>query len=360
MAEIAFLTDAPRVAGSETWLLAYLPRLQRHGLEVKLYLSARRELDEYAKRMSEAGVPVSRYKNLSDSIPELGRAQLRVTQAWQSQTYNSLYAHLPGPNASVIHDQLEYHYPYGLRYLYRLGYRMTKARALRKTDILITVSEWSRQFLQKHLGFPKVVSVRNGVDVERFKPLPEQRHELRAGYGFSRFTVLVPGRMAPEKNPLTSLRVARLSPDLDFVFVGDDNSGTGRLAKQLAKRWGLRNVRFLGKRWDMPELYQAADAVLQPTLAENQSLVTLEAMASGLPVVTTPIPSQAELINHEHEGLLIPARPEALAKALRELAHDPGLAARLGAAARARILNNHTLEHSANTLAKVLARLIQH
>jgi len=40
----------------------------------------------------------------------------------------------------------------------------------------------------------------------------------------------------------------------------------------------------------MPELYRAADAMLLPTLGENQSLATLEAMASGLPVVTTPIP----------------------------------------------------------------------
>jgi len=213
--------------------------------------------------------------------------------------------------------------------------------------------------MEQYLGLSKVLSVCNGVDAERFKPNPQQREALRQGYGFRHFTVLVPGRMALEKNALASIRTARLAPELEFVFVGDDDSSIGMTVKWLARYWRLNNVRFLGKRWDMPQLYQAADAVLQPTLAENQSLVTLEAMASALPVVTTPIPSQAELITHEHDGLLVPAHPEALAEVLRKLAHSSALTARLGAAARTRILNNHTLEHSTDALAQVLARLIQ-
>lgn len=60
----------------------------------------------------------------------------------------------------------------------------------------------------------------------------------------------------------------------------------------------------------MPELYRAADAVLLPTLGENQSLATLEAMASGLPVITTPIPAQAELIQDGLTGRLVPPGPQ--------------------------------------------------
>jgi glycosyltransferase involved in cell wall biosynthesis len=278
-------------------------------------------------------------------------------QAWQAQTYGWAFAHLPRPNIAVVHDQLEYHYPYGLRPLFRLGYRLSKARALRNADAVITVSQWGEKHLRR-LGLTKVFSVPNGVDVERFKPCPKRRPELRTGFAFRRFTVLVPGRMSPEKNPFAALSAARSSPDLDFVFVGDDDSQTGYLVKQLARVWKLENVRLWGKRWDMPELYQAADAVLQPTLAENQSLVTLEAMSSGLPVISSPIPAQAELIEDGVNGLLVPAQPGPIARAVRELAADPAKARRLGESARARVLQRHRLEASATSLAQVLHRLI--
>ncbi|PZA07017.1 MULTISPECIES: glycosyltransferase family 4 protein [unclassified Meiothermus] len=353
MVEVAFLTDAPRVAGSETWLLAYLPLLRQHGLEPTLYLSTHPALDGYAQRLAEAGVALRRYERLEGAFPAMGQAHLRVIQAWQPRTYGRAFAHLPRPNAAVIHDQLEYHYPYGLRPLFRLGYCLSKARALRNADALITVSEWGESHLRR-LGLSKVFSVPNGVDVERFKPCPKRRPELRTGFGFRRFTVLVPGRMSPEKNPLAALSAARFSPDLDFVFVGDDDSQTGHLVKRLARVWKLENVRFWGKRWDMPALYQAADAVLQPTLAENQSLVTLEAMSSGLPVVSSPIPAQAELIRDGVEGLLVPPHPKALAKALEMLAGDPQKSNALGKAARARVLERHTLQHSVSRLAQAL------
>ena len=358
MAEVAFLTDAPRVAGSETWLLAYLPLLKHYGLEPTLYLSNRPSLDIYAQRLTEAGVALRRYERPAEVMPALCTARLRVVQAWQPHTYSWAFGHLPRPNVSVIHDQLEYYYPYGLRQLFRLGYRLSKAHALRNADAVITVSQWGEKHL-RHLGLTKVFSVPNGVDVERFKPCPKRRPELRTGFGFRRFTVLVPGRMSPEKNPLASLSAARLSPDLDFAFVGDDDSSTGHVIKRLARQWKLGNVQFWGKRWDMPELYQAADAVLQPTLAENQSLVTLEAMASGLPVVSSPIPAQAELIRDGVEGLLVPPYPKALAKALGILASNPQKSGALGCAARARVLERHTLQHSVSRLAQVLLGLLE-
>ncbi len=113
----------------------------------------------------------------------------------------------------------------------------------------------------------------------------------------------------------------------------------------------LRNVHCLGRRNDMPELYRAVDAMLLPTLGENQSLATLEAMASGLPVVTTPIPAQKEVIRHGKAGLLIPPRPSALAYALQNLPKQ------LGEEARTYVLAHHTLEASAKQLSKTLEEI---
>ncbi|RTH98701.1 hypothetical protein CSW28_08900 [Thermus scotoductus] len=68
--------------------------------------------------------------------------------------------------------------------------------------------------------------------------------------------------------------------EVDCLCAGDDDSPLGALSRGLKGSVGLGNVRFWGRREDMPELYRAADAVLLPTLGENQSLATLEAMAS--------------------------------------------------------------------------------
>ena len=74
------------------------------------------------------------------------------------------------------------------------------------------------------------------------------------------------------------------------------------------------------------------------------------AMASGLPVVTTDIPAQAELVQDGVTGLTVPAQPDVLARALRALAAHPERTQEFGRAARDFVLSRHTLEH---TVAKV-------
>lgn len=178
---------------------------------------------------------------------------------------------------------------------------------------MITVSEWGAEYLRRHHRMTQVHAVPNGVDTVKFRPGdPQERAALRERLGFKGFTVLNPARMSIEKNHPAVIATAWQAPELHFVLVG-----TGYLEPAL-KRAAPRNVTFLGKRHDMPDLYRAADVVLQPTIAENQSLATLEALSSGTPVVTNDIPAQRELIRMGQEGLLVrggapatrrPARP---------------------------------------------------
>jgi UDP-glucose:(heptosyl)LPS alpha-1,3-glucosyltransferase len=93
---------------------------------------------------------------------------------------------------------------------------------------------------------------------------------------------------------------------------------------------------------DVPLVYQASDAFLLPSAYESFSLVTFEAAASGLPVLTTPVSGVRELIDDGRNGLLIERDAEGIAARLRELAADPELRARLGAAARASALDYST------------------
>ena len=343
---VLFLTDARRIGGSEIYLKEMLPRLKRLGLEAEAALPLAEGNRPIREALAAEGVPVHAYRDLEELPQNVDRV---VASAWYPQSYPRFFALYPRLTL-LVHDQIEIFYPLGGRYLYRLGYRLLQVPNLKRAEEVITVSRWAARWLEEVHGVKSVRAVPNGVDVERFRPpLPGEKAALRERYGLRGFTVLVPARMSPEKNHLAVLLTARLLPQVDFLLVG-----TGELLglwQKTARLLRLGNVRFLGRREDMPELYRAADAVLLPTLGENQSLATLEAMASGLPVVTTPIPAQRELVEHNRTGLLAPPRPSLLAKALEQaLIHG----ASLGAEARHFVAAHHSLEIGATRLAHVL------
>ncbi|RTH04582.1 glycosyl transferase, partial [Thermus scotoductus] len=338
------LTDAKTVGGSEIYLKEMLPRLRQLGLEAEAALPLA-EGNAWIRQALEArGVPVHAYRSFED-LP-LGYDRV-VASAWYPQSYRKFFKRFPRLTL-LLHDQIEIFYPLGLRYLYRLGYRLLQVPNLVRAEAVITVSHWAARWLEEVHGVRRVYSVPNGVDTDQFRPpAPGEKEALRERYGLKRFSVIVPARMSAEKNHLAVLLTARLLPEVDFLLVG-----TGELMgvwQKTARLLNLKNVRFLGRRTDMPELYRAVDAMLLPTLGENQSLATLEAMASALPTVSTPIPAQQELIVSGQTGLLTPPWPSALARALQNLPLH------LGKQARAHVLAHHTLEKSAHTLASVLA-----
>lgn len=349
------MTDAPRVAGSEVWLRDLLPLLAQYQIEASLFLPKRATLEPFAQTLAGSGVALHWYDH-QDELPGLTKDfDLRVVQAWEPSSYARLLPKLMAPRLVVSHDQLDYHYAAPIRAAYREIFRVTKARLIQQADGVITVSGWATQFLTQTMRLPHVQGMTNGANIEKFRPANEtERSELRDSLGFDRFTVLVPGRFTFEKNQMVAVLAARYAPELDFVFVGDMDSGLGAIAQRTQQLLRLGNVRFLGRRHDMPELYRAADVLLQPTLAENQSLVTLEAMSSGLPVVTTDIPAQAELVCDGIDGLCVGAQPHLVAAALRALAAHPAKARAMGASARQRVLQRHTTANSAAQLAALL------
>lgn len=304
---------------------------------------------DFRASLADRGVRVHAYRALSQ-VP--GGFDLTLLSSWNPRGYRKYYRELRPPFVSLVHDQLMLHVPGLPQLLYRTAYDWLQAGDIRQAAHVITVSHWAAGHLRRHHRIEHVDAVPNGVNVEKFRPaLPGERETLRAGLGFSRFTVLVPARLSLEKNHLSVLGVARAAPELDFVLVG-----SGYL-EPLLRQLASPNVRLLGQRQDMPGLYRAADVVWQPTIAENQSLATLEALASGAPVVTNDIPAQRELITFGQEGLLVAGGVPGYVQALRALAARPELRARMGERARARVLAGHTLTQNAGRLAEVLHRL---
>jgi glycosyltransferase involved in cell wall biosynthesis len=118
--------------------------------------------------------------------------------------------------------------------------------------------------------------------------------------------------------------------------------------KPQVQRLGLEGrVRFLGHRNDVPDLLAAADLLALPSLNEGAAGVVIEAMALGVPVVASDLPSLREVTEDGTSGLLVPvASPDALARAIERLLDDQPLARVLGTRGREIFERRFTLDRS--------------
>ena len=168
-------------------------------------------------------------------------------------------------------------------------------------------------------------------------------------------------RHHPVKDQATLLRGFALAaphlPGVDLLMVGD-----GPLRHELellaVELRIVDRVKFLGIRSDIPAIMKAADAFALTSVSEAASLTLLEAMASALPVVATNVGGNMELARHDHEGLLFPRADAAgFAAALVRLFTEPGLAAKLGDAGRARARERYQLSRTVEEYYALYRRL---
>lgn len=218
--------------------------------------------------------------------------------------------------------------------------------AARKATAVTAVSEAVRLHLLAH-GFSsdRVLALPNGIDIETIaRAEPVSRGRL--GLPEDARVLLFVGRLTRQKGLDILLNafsmVAAEAPEAQLLVAGDGEDR--RELEDLAEWLGLgRRVHFLGRRDDVPGLLKAAEACVLPSRWEGLSLVLLEAMAAGRPIVATRVEGHQEVLTEGRTGLLVePQSPDALASALRRLLADAPLAARLGAAARDRVSREFT------------------
>ncbi|MDY6788636.1 MAG: glycosyltransferase family 4 protein [Candidatus Nanohaloarchaea archaeon] len=162
--------------------------------------------------------------------------------------------------------------------------------------------------------------VRNGVDTDRFRPMPERREELREKWSVEGEGILICALHRHNKGHKYLFEAASELEEENTVMV----TGTGPLTDQLkekADETGV-NAEFYGRVPDseLPELYAAADLFCLPSWAEGLPLAILEAMSAGLPVVLSDISDNRELVEKAKCGVTVPPKdPESLEKALRNV-----------------------------------------
>ena len=175
-----------------------------------------------------------------------------------------------------------------------------------------------------------LTQIYNGIDTSIFSPEGKQA-DLRQELGLAHETTLIAcvGRLDPIKNHAGLIQafhqVRQTFPESALLIVGGGPEGERLEALQTP------GVYFLGGRYDIPDVLRAVDVFALASFNEGISNTILEAMATGLPVVSTAAGGTPELISHEHNGLLAkPGAVEPLASHLLYYLQNPELRAEHG------------------------------
>jgi glycosyltransferase involved in cell wall biosynthesis len=198
---------------------------------------------------------------------------------------------------------------------------------MQKCQHIIIPSESLKDILFRDYGLHERYSViPTGTDLEPF--LNADGKSLRSKNGWQDETVLISvGRLAPEKNWDTLVRafakVHEKHPETRLVLIGD---GTARSSlEELAAELGIsERVTFTGAVpfQEIPRYLKAADVFAFASVTETQGLVTIEAMAAGLPVVAVNGPGTRDIVEPGKQGFLVENDPDALAKGINKLLSD--------------------------------------
>lgn len=202
----------------------------------------------------------------------------------------------------------------------------------RLTDVLITINhedyERAKRFARCRVEYVPGV----GVDLSKFaavKCRDAKRDEL--GFAPGDFVVLCVGDLTLRKSQAAIVRALSLLPEhVKLVVCGKNSECEGLLAEVLEQRVEDR-VQLLGFRGDMADIMAACDCLVFPSDLEKMPVTMIEAMASGLPVVTGPIRHiDPDLLKDgENSMLLGPVSSEGIAHAITSLISDSALCKRL-------------------------------
>jgi glycosyltransferase involved in cell wall biosynthesis len=263
-------------------------------------------------------------------------------RAWQPHVLHTHNAkpHLVGAMARalrrtsvLVHTKHGRNLPFVRRRL--LWYHL----AARMSDVIVAVSEDAAAEAREleHVSTSKLRVLYNGIDLAS-SPAPAA----------SPAAAVCVARLHPIKDHVTLLRAARLvldtRPDFRLALAGE-GSERGRIEGVRAELGLAAHVSLLGHRSDVRDVLAASSLFVLASQSEGISLSVLEAMAASLPVVTTAVGGNNEVVAHGDTGLLVPpSSPEALARAILALLEDPGRARALGVAGRRRVERIFSLE----------------
>lgn len=214
--------------------------------------------------------------------------------------------------------------------------RWASARTCRPLDAVVAMSPALAEEAESFLGTGNLRVIPEPILTNASSKPPERRPS-----GPRR--LLVAGRLVKQKNVALALHVLAAGDPLALLTIAGDGPERARL-ERLAERLGIaRRVSFLGHVADIGPLLARSDLLLMTSLYEGYPAVLIEALAAGVPVVTTDSsPAIPEILGHPSFGRVAPADPIAIARAI-----DDAMTARPDVAARATLIARHGVEANA-------------
>jgi len=350
---VAFYTDARAwPGGAEVYLTGLMRWLRSAGWAAHLFTSDRPATTAWVELLRAEGFPVGCFRPTREIDARGGAEAARLLAGFDLVHFNKTdprtclpaipAARRAGARVVVSTEHIakrpESHYPAGAAVVTALV-----RRANRSVDRIVVVSESSRRaYIENYRCDPsKVLAVRNGVDLDRFARLPDRAaSRLALGLAPGDTVATVVGRLCAGKGQAAAIAAAALVRErLDgfrLLLVGD-----GPMAPELKALAGERcasgDVVFAGFRDDIDAVLSASDLFLLASEAESLPLSVLEAMAAGLPVVSTNVGGLSEAVEDGVTGRLVPpGDAAALADAIAGVLGSADRGAAMGRAGRRR------------------------
>jgi glycosyltransferase involved in cell wall biosynthesis len=313
---ILFLTTIMGMGGADQQLLTIVDGLRARGHEVMIVsLAALGQMGLEARHLGIATESLGMRRGVADPRGLVRLA--RLVRAWRPDVLHSHMVHAnlmaravrliaPVPAlVSTIHNIYD-----GGR-LRMAAYRLTNGLVDQMTIVSQAAAD---RFIAEGIIPSTLLTVfPNAVDTDRFRLVsPGTRESVRRSLGLEgHFAWLAVGRFEVAKDYPNMLhafaKVHERHPDALLLLVGQGSlqSETEALTRAL----GLADhVRFLGVRRDIPEVLGAGDGYVMSSAWEGMPIVLLEAAAAGLPIVTTKVGGNPEVVLHEESGFVVPPR----------------------------------------------------
>ena len=164
--------------------------------------------------------------------------------------------------------------------------------SFRFVDKIISITPWEIPILEKYTEKEKIKVIPNGMDKILFKKVKNNQFRKKNNIKEKKL-VLFFGRLNPTKGPEklaeAAINISKKRKDIAFVWVGPDEGKAEQVKKLIASH---KNMQYLGPisgKENIAEMYQAADVYALPSYREGLPLTLFEAMASGLPIVASPV-----------------------------------------------------------------------
>ncbi|MEK6889300.1 MAG: glycosyltransferase family 4 protein [Nanoarchaeota archaeon] len=189
-----------------------------------------------------------------------------------------------------------------------ISYNIFSRFALQITDKIIAITPWELDFIRKYGGNEKkIIVLPNGMAEEFFIKI--KNNDFKKKQGIKKEMVLFFGRLSVTKGPDKFVEIAHLvlkkRPDARFVIRGPDEGMLAIVKKKIGNEKRIILLEATRERKDILKMYQAADVFVMPSFREGLPLTLFEAMASGLPVVASPVNGIPYEMKDKRNGFLI-------------------------------------------------------